>query len=76
MPVWTVRMPGGENERIAAEMLLVESGALMALSEESLLVWAWAPGEWRTVHRIDGADADQAEERHEEAHGLVPLPRG
>ena len=74
MPVWTVRMPGGEDERIAADLLLVESGALMALSEESLLVRAWAPGEWRTVLQIDGAEPGQAAEG--QAHALVGLPRG
>ena len=76
MPVWTVRMPGGEDERIAADMLLVECGALMALSEEALLVRAWAPGEWRTVLRIDGAGPDLPVQRDGEAHDLVGLPRG
>ena len=76
MPVWTVRMPGGEDERIAADMLLVECGALMALSEEALLVRAWAPGEWRTVLRIDGAEPDRARERHGKAHALVGPRRG
>lgn len=76
MPVWTVRMPGGEDERIEAEMLLLESGALMALSEESLVVRAWAPGVWQTVRQITGAEANQAGERSGKANALVGLPRG
>ncbi len=74
MSVWTVRMPSGEDERIEAAIILLESGALMALSEESLIVRAWAPGEWRTVRHIDGADVQPADKEH--GNFLVGIPQG
>lgn len=55
MPVWTVQVAGGRDERIEAGMLATEAGVLVALSEEGLMVRAWAPGEWRTVQQLVGA---------------------
>jgi hypothetical protein len=56
MPVWTVQGAGGEDERVEAWGLATESGALVALSEEGLMVRAWAPGQWRTVQQMEEVD--------------------
>jgi hypothetical protein len=58
MPVWTVQLANGEDELVNAGMLVTDSGALVAFTEEGVMVLAWAPGEWRTVRyvtRPDGA---------------------
>jgi hypothetical protein len=49
MPVWTVQVPSGEDERVEAAMMVTESGALAAFSDEGDLLSAWAPGQWRTA---------------------------
>ena len=74
MPVWTVQVLGDEDERVEAGMLVCESGALVALSEECLVVRAWAPGQWRTVRHIKEADRhpEAAPSGHESV--LVGLP--
>jgi hypothetical protein len=72
MPVWTVRIPDGDDELVEAAMMVTESGALVAFSGEGDMLNAWAPGQWRTV-RCD-------EHEHERPHGrstvLVGVPRG
>ncbi|MGK5110854.1 MULTISPECIES: hypothetical protein [unclassified Geodermatophilus] len=60
MPVWTVRTAGGEDERVEAELLATEGGALIALSAEGLMSRAWAPGHWRTVRQLDSQDTHSA----------------
>src|SRR3954465_14000844 len=45
MPIWTVSTGQHDEERIEADLLTTEGGALVALSEEGLLLRAWAPGE-------------------------------
>jgi hypothetical protein len=49
MPVWTVRLAEGSEERVEAGLLATENGTLVAMSEEGLLLRAWASGQWRTV---------------------------
>src|SRR3954464_5879483 len=53
MPVWTVQIAGGEDETVEAGMLVTESGALVAMSEECSILRAWAPGQWRTARQGD-----------------------
>jgi photosystem II stability/assembly factor-like uncharacterized protein len=76
MPVWTVQIAGGDDERVEAELLATESGALVALSEEGLLLRAWAPGQWRTVRHVHGVDAAPADTVNGREKFLVGLPRG
>jgi hypothetical protein len=52
-PIWTVQSGDGEDERIEGGLLTTDGGALVALSEEGLLVRAWAPGQWRMVRRLE-----------------------
>jgi hypothetical protein len=73
MPVWTVEIAGGENERVEAEMLVLESGGLIALSGECLIVRAWAPGQWRTVQHITGAEQHREGNRSETTNVVVEL---
>ena len=57
MPIWTVQITDGEDEKIEAGLLATEGGALVALSEDGLLTRAWGPGQWRTVRQVTGVDA-------------------
>jgi hypothetical protein len=57
MPIWTVQVADGEDERVDAELLGTDGGALVALSEEGLMLRAWAPGQWQTVRLLTGPDA-------------------
>ncbi len=75
MPVWTVRVAGGEDERVEAGILATEGGSLVALTDEGLLVRAWAPGQWRTVRHINGGDPQPADWPNGGANVLVGLPR-
>ncbi|MGY1636229.1 hypothetical protein ACI78V_06195 [Geodermatophilus sp. SYSU D00742] len=75
MPIWTVQITGGEDERIEAGLLATESGALVALSEEGLMTRAWAPGQWRTARQVTGVDAHPAGQS-EEDRLLIGLRRG
>ena len=43
-----------QDERIEADLLTTEGGALLALSDEGLMLRAWAPGQWRTVGHVTG----------------------
>ncbi|MGY1689513.1 hypothetical protein [Geodermatophilus sp. SYSU D01105] len=72
MPVWTVRIAVGDEERVEAEMLATEGGALVALAEDGLLVRAWAPGEWRTARHVD---TDPLDPMRDGDGILVGLPR-
>jgi hypothetical protein len=56
MPMWTVAIAGAEDEQVEAWALATEGGALVALSEEGLLVRAWAPGQWCTVRHLPGTE--------------------
>ncbi len=64
MPIWTVQTAEGEDETIEAGLVATEGGALVALADDGLLTRAWAPGHWRSVHRVAdaGALADAPEE--------------
>ena len=57
MPAWTVQVTQDQDERVEAGMLATESGALIAFSEEGLVLRAWAPGQWRTVRALEVAQA-------------------
>jgi hypothetical protein len=72
MPVWAVQVAIGDDERVEAEVLVTEGGALVALEEDGLLVRAWAPGEWRTARHVDRAPLESARDRD---GVLVGLPR-
>ena len=83
MPLWTVQLTDGEVEEVEAGLLATEGGALMALSDDGLMVRAWAPGRWQTVRHVMGADAHPAGRdrgKAGQAQGrdavLVELPRG
>jgi hypothetical protein len=73
MPVWKVQVEGGDDEQVEAGMLLLESGALVAFSAESLVVRAWAPGQWRTVQHITGPHEPPDGNGNEGANVVVEL---
>ncbi len=75
MPIWTVQITDGEDERIEAGLLATQGGALVALSEDGLLTRAWAPGQWRTVRQVTGVDAHPASQSNEQGKLLIGLPR-
>jgi hypothetical protein len=75
MPSWTVRTAEGQEERVEADLLATEGGALVALSEEGLLVRAWAPGHWWTVGHVTGTDAHPAGTSRTNGSVVVGLPR-
>jgi hypothetical protein len=60
MPIWTVGTTKGQEERIEADLLTTEGGALLALSDEGLLLRAWAPGQWQTAGHVTGLAAHPA----------------
>jgi hypothetical protein len=60
MSMWTVGRADGVDEQIEADMLTTESGALVALSEDGLLLRAWAPGQWQTAGHLTGVAAHPA----------------
>jgi hypothetical protein len=73
MPVWTVQTVSGEDQRVEAGMLVTESGALIALSPDALVIQAWAPGQWLTVRHVEGAEPHPASAFEENV--LVGLPQ-
>jgi hypothetical protein len=75
MPIWTVGTTEGQDERIEADLLTTEGGALLALSDEGLLLRAWAPGQWRTVGHVTGRDAHPAGTSSGHGPVVVGLPR-
>ena len=83
MPLWTVQLTDGEDEEVEAGLLATEGGALVALSDDGLMVRAWAPGRWQTVRQVTGADAhpagrDRGKAGHRQGRDaiLIDLPRG
>jgi hypothetical protein len=54
-------------------MLVTESGALIALSPDALVIQAWAPGQWLTVRHVEGAEPHPASAFEENV--LVGLPQ-
>jgi len=75
MPIWTVGIAEGEDERSEADLLATESGALVAFSEDGVLLRAWAPGQWRTVGHVTGVDAHPAGKSPSGRKVVVGLPR-
>jgi hypothetical protein len=76
VPVWTVQGAAGEDEQVEAGMLATENGVLVALSEEGLLVRAWAPGQWWTARKLDAMDPHPAGEPRRREDVLIGWPRG
>jgi hypothetical protein len=60
MPTWIVQTSGHDEERVEAGVLATESGTLVALSDEGLMIRAWAPGSWRTARHVSGVEAHPA----------------
>lgn len=58
MPLWTVQWADGDDDQVDAEMLAMEGGVLVALSDDGLLVQAWAVDQWRTVRLVAAVEAD------------------
>jgi hypothetical protein len=81
MPMWTVQTEDGQEHRTEAGMLVTEGGSLLALSDDGLLMRAWAPGHWQTAQLVTGAHAHPAGRGGGEANAdfrgnaLVGLPR-
>jgi hypothetical protein len=81
MPLWTVQTEDGQEHRAEAGMLVTEGGSLLALSEDGLLMRAWAPGQWRTAQLVTGAHAHPADRGVAEANAdfrgnvLIGLPQ-
>ncbi len=76
MPAWTVQIEEDTNERVEAGMLATEAGALIAFSEEGLVLRAWAPGQWQSVRHleeVEGVRSGGAETRDDV---LTWLPHG
>jgi hypothetical protein len=74
MQIWTVGIAEGVEERIEADLLATEGGALIALSEDGLLLRAWAPGQWRTVGHVSGSEAHPAGKSRTNGTVVVGLP--
>jgi hypothetical protein len=55
MPVWTVEVAGGGSETVEAGLVGTEFGALVALSDDGLVLCAWAPGQWKAVRLLEDA---------------------
>jgi hypothetical protein len=80
MSQWTVQITDGEDERVEAGMLAMEGGALVALSDEGLVIGAWAPDQWRRVRLVTRAEdhpagRDTAADVQLEGNVVVGLPR-
>jgi hypothetical protein len=74
MPLWTVQGEDGEEIKVEAALLATDCGALVALSEEGVLMRAWAPGSWCTVRQVTGQDAHPAGQGGGRQNVLVGLP--
>jgi hypothetical protein len=75
MSMWTVGRADGVEEQIEADVLATESGALVALSDDGLLLRAWAPGQWRTAGHVTGVAAHPAGTSDAAGPIVVGLPR-
>ena len=75
MPRWTVGRGDGSDEQIEADMLATESGTLVALAEDGLLLRAWAPGQWQTVGHVTGAAVHPAGASASTGSVVVGMPR-
>jgi hypothetical protein len=60
MSMWTVSQADGVEVQVEADVLATESGALVALTDDGLLLRAWAPGQWQTVGHVTGVAAHPA----------------
>src|SRR3712207_7649184 len=60
-----------QDERVEAWMLATESGALIAFSEEGLVLRAWAPGQWRTVRALEAVEAELKRTRLNSSHAKI-----
>ena len=57
MSMWTVSQADGVEVQVEADVLTTESGALVALADDGLLLRAWAPGQWQTAGHVTGVAA-------------------
>ncbi len=76
MPVWAIQSTGEDEEWVEGGMLATESGALVALSLEGLILRAWAPGQWLTVRHVEPGRPEPLANRVEEPNVVSALPRG
>ena len=76
MPAWTVQITEDADERVEAGMLATDGGALIAFSEEGLVLRAWAPGQWRTVRHLKEAEGLRSCGVGTRDDVLTWLPRG
>ena len=76
MPVWRVQVAGNEDETVTAELVATDSGSLVALSAEGLLLRAWAPGQWRTVRHVGNECVDPVDRATGGDRVLIGFPRG
>ncbi len=76
MPAWTVQVAGNGVERVEAGMLATEAGSLIALSEEGLVLRAWAPGQWQTVRHLEEVESLRSGGAGTGSDVLGWLPRG
>ena len=74
MSMWTVGRADGVDEEIEADMLATESGALVALSDDGLLLRAWAPGQWRTAGHVTGVRAHPASKQAANGPVVIGMP--
>ncbi|MGR6963316.1 hypothetical protein ACU610_02495 [Geodermatophilus sp. URMC 61] len=74
MPAWTVQVAEDQDEQVEAGILVTEGGALIAFSEEGLVLRAWAPGQWRTVRHLEPAPVFRGGAHSRDV--LTWLPRG
>jgi hypothetical protein len=75
MSMWTVGRADGVDEQVEADMLATESGALVALTDDGLLLRAWAPGQWRTAGHLTGVAAHPAGKSGPKGPVVVGMPR-
>jgi len=76
MAAWTVQSAEHADERVEAGMLVTEGGALIAFSEQGLLLRAWAPGQWWTVRHVEEAEPLRSGGAGTRDDELAWLPRG
>jgi hypothetical protein len=74
MSMWTVGRADGVDEKIEADVLTTESGALVALTDDGLLLRAWAPGQWRTAGHVTGVAAHPAGKQGARGPVVVGMP--
>jgi hypothetical protein len=75
MHAWTVQLTVDEEEQVEAALLATEGGTLIALSEEGVVLRAWAARNWRTVRLSTCVEAHPAGKGNGKNPVLIGLPR-